>query len=182
MSNATFVAPDLTRFCRLDELGLSAVGQHVTLKRAEVLCRVVDDDRFCHRCGAEGQVRDMVTRQLAHEPFGWRPTRLVVKVRRYRCQTYLHVWRQDTTRAAEPYAKLSRRAIRWALEGIVCQHLTVARVAEALGVSWDTANNAVLDEGKRVLISDPGRFSGVKVLGVDEHCVRHEVLLIRMEV
>jgi hypothetical protein len=44
------------------------------------------------------------------------------------------VWRQDTTRAAEPRAKLSRRGLRWALEGIVCQHLTVARVADGLGV------------------------------------------------
>jgi hypothetical protein len=65
-----------------------------------------------------------------------------------------HVWRQDTGRAAEPRAKLSRHAPRWALEGIVCQHLTVARVSEGLGVSWNTANDAVLAEGRRVLIKD----------------------------
>lgn len=34
---------------------------------------------------------------------------------------------------------------------------------------WDTANNAVLAEGKRLLINDPTRFEGVKVIGVDEH-------------
>jgi transposase len=83
------------------------------------------------------------------------------------------VWRQDTSQAAEPRAKLSRRGLRWALEGIVCQHLTVARVAEGLGVAWNTANDAVLAEGKRVLIEDPARFEGVKVLGVDEHVWRH---------
>ena len=33
------------------------------------------------------------------------------------------------------------------------QHLTVARVAEGLAVAWDTANDAVLAEGRRVLIS-----------------------------
>jgi hypothetical protein len=92
------------------------------------------------------------------------------------------VWRQDTTAAAEPRAKLSRRALRWALEGIVVQHLTVARVAEGLGVAWDTANDAVLAEGKRVLIDEEHRFEGVKVVGVDEHVVRHEALLFRMEV
>ena len=48
---------------------------------------------------------------------------------------------------------------RW--KAIVCQHLTVARVAEALGVSWNTANDAVLAEGRRVLINDPARFDGV---------------------
>jgi transposase len=114
-----------------------------------------------------------VTRQLAHEPFGWRPTTLLVTIRRYRCSGRGHVWRQDNTKAAEPRARLSRRALRWALEALVCQHLTVARIAEALAVSWDTANDAVLTEGRRVLINDPTRFDGVKVIGVDEHCWRH---------
>ena len=123
-----------------------------------------------------------MTRRLAHEPFGWRPTTLLVTVRRYRCTGCGHVWRQDTSRAAEPRARLSRRAVRWALEAIVCQHLTVARVAEALAVSWDTANDAVLTEGRRVLIADPHRLDGVTVIGVDEHAVRHEALLFRMEV
>jgi transposase len=75
--------------------------------------------------------------------------------------------------AAEPRAKLSRRGLRWALEGLVVQHLTVARVAEGLGVAWNTANDAVLAEGKRVLIDDPARFDGVAVIGVDEHVWRH---------
>ncbi len=68
-------------------------------------------------------------------------------MRRYRCTGCGHVWRQDTTAAAEPRAKLSRRGLRWALEGIVVGHLTVARVAECLGVAWGTANDAVLAEG-----------------------------------
>jgi hypothetical protein len=72
--------------------------------------------------------------------------------------------------------------LAWALTGLVVQHLTVARVAEALGVAWNTANDAVLAEGKRVLIADPARFDGVAVVGVDEHVVRHEALLFRMEV
>ena len=89
---------------------------------------------------------------------------------------------RDTTLAAEPRAKLSRRGLRWALEGIVVQHLTVARVSERLGVAWDTASSAVLAEGERVPIDDPSRFDGVKVIGVDEDVVRHEALLDRMEV
>src|SRR3954471_4210718 len=84
-----------------------------------------------------------------------------------------HVWRQDTTLAAEPTARLSRGGLAWALEGIVVQHLTVARVAEGLGVAWNTANDAVLAEGKRILIDDTTRFDGVRVVGVDEHVWRH---------
>ena len=177
MSDATpvagFACPDLTSFCRLDELGLEVTGQLLEPGRAVLACRVVESDQWCRRCGCEGLARDTVTRALAHEPFGWRPTTLLVTIRRYRCTGCGHVWRQDTSLAAEPRAKLSRRGLRWALEGLVVQHLTVARVAEGLGVSWNTANTAVLAEGKRVLIDDPTRFDGVKAIGVDEHVWRH---------
>ncbi len=173
MPDATFACPDLTTFCRLDELGLEVVGQRLEPERAVLACRVLASDTWCRRCGCEGAPHDSVTRRLAHEPLGWRPTTLDVLVRRYRCTGCGHVWRQDTTAAAPPRAKVSRRGLRWALEGIVVGHLTVARVAEGLGVSWNTANDAVLAEGRRVLIEDPRRFDGVKVLGVDEHVWRH---------
>jgi transposase len=171
--DATFARPDLTTFARLDVLGLEVTGQRLEPDRAVLACRVVEPDQWCRRCGCEGTPRDTVIRRLAHEPLGWRPTTLEVRVRRYRCAGCGHVWRQDTSLAAEPRAKLSRRGLRWALEGIVCQHLTVARVAEGLAVSWNTANDAILAEGRRVLIEDPGRFDGVKVIGVDEHVWRH---------
>lgn len=173
MLDATFARPDLTTFCRLDELGLQVVGQCLEPDRAVLACRVLEPDRWCGRCGCEGTARDTVTRRLAHEPLGWRPTTLVLTIRRYQCTGCGHVWRQDTDRAAEPRAKLSRRALRWALEGLVVQHLTVARIAQGLAVSWNTANDAVLTEGRGVLIEDPARFDGVKVIGVDEHVWRH---------
>jgi transposase len=173
VSDATFAPPNLTSFCRLDELGLDVIGQRLEPERAVLTCRVVESDRWCRRCGCEGSARDTVVRELAHEPLGWRPTTLLVRVRRYRCTGCGHVWRQDTSPAAEARAKLSRRALRWALEGLVVQHLTVARIAEGLGVSWNTANDAVLAEGRRVLIADPRRFDGVAVIGVDEHVWRH---------
>lgn len=73
MPDATFACPDLTTFCRLDELGLEVTGQHLAADRAVLACRITDDDSWCRRCGEQGTVRDSVTRQLAHEPFGWRP-------------------------------------------------------------------------------------------------------------
>ena len=173
MPDGTCTTPDLTTFCRLDGLGLEVIGQRLEPDRAVLACRVVDDDRWCRRCGCEGTVHDVVTRRLAHEPFGWRPTTLLVAVRRYRCTGCARMWRQDTTAAAEPRAKISRGGLRWALLALVVQHLTIARVAEALAVAWDTANDAVLAEGRRVLIGDPARFEGVKVVGVDEHVWRH---------
>lgn len=168
-----FAPPDLTSFCRLDGLGLEVTGQRLEPEKALLACRVTSDDRWCRGCGAAGEVRDSVTRRLAHEPFGWRPTTLVVTLRRYACKPCGRVWRQEMTAAAEPRAKLSRRALAWALSSLVVGHLSVARIAEALGVAWGTANDAVLDEGRRLLISDPGRFEGVRAIGVDEHVWRH---------
>ncbi|QBJ20475.1 ISL3 family transposase [Kocuria marina subsp. indica] len=173
MPHATFVSPDLTTFTRLDELGLEVIGQHVEPNQAVLACRVANPDPWCRRCGCEGTPRGSVVRRLAHEPFGWRPTVLLITVRRYRCSECGHVWRQDMSKAAEPRSKLSRRALRWALEALVVDHLTIARIAESLAVSWNTANDAVLAEGRRVLIDDPKRFDGVRVLGVDEHVWRH---------
>ncbi len=173
MFNATFATPDLTTFCRLDELGLVAVGQRLERHRAVIECRVADVDPWCRRCGAEGVSRDSVTRRLAHEPFGHRPTTLLVRVRRYRCSHCARTWRQDTSLAAAPRSKISRGGLAWALAGIVVDHLTVSRAAAGLGVSWNTANAAVIAEGRRRLIDDPARFDGVTTIGVDEHVWRH---------
>ena len=172
-SGAGFGCADLRTFCRLDELGLEVIGQRVEPEGAVLACRVVEADQWCRRCGCEGRPRDTTIRRLAHVPFGWRSTTLLITVRRYRCTGCGHVWRQDTTKAAEPRAKLSRRGLRWALEGLVIGHLTVARIAESLAVSWNTANDAVLAEGRRALIEDPRRFDGVTTVGFDEHVWRH---------
>ena len=79
----------------------------------------------------------------------------------------------DPSGAAEGEGLPGRAGLAWALVALAVQHLTVARIAEGLGVAWNTANDAVLAEGKRLLISDPARFDGVKVIGVDKHVWRH---------
>ena len=173
MANTTFDRPDLTTFTRLDDLGLEVTGQHIEADHTVLACRITGEDRWCRRCGCQGESRDTVIRRPAHEPYGWRPTILHVSVRRYRCPECAHVWRQDMSQAADPRAKLSRSAVRWALTGLVVHHLTVARISQALGVSWNTANTAVLGEGQRLLLNDPTRFEGVRVIGVDEHVWRH---------
>ncbi|WP_344744968.1 ISL3 family transposase, partial [Nesterenkonia aethiopica] len=124
-------------------------------------------------CGGEGIPRGTVVRRLAHLPLGWRPTTLWVRVRRYRCTDCARVWRQDTSTAAAPRTKLSRHAVLWALKSVVIDRMSIARVAAALAASWHTVNDAVLAAGRQLLIEDPHRFEGVKVIGVDEHCWRH---------
>ena len=60
--DATFTAPDLTTFCRLDELGLVVVGQRLEPERAVLACRVAEPDPWCQECGCAGLVRDTVVR------------------------------------------------------------------------------------------------------------------------
>lgn len=64
------------------------------------------------------------------------------------------------SQAAQPRAKLSRAAVRWALTGVVVHHVTMARIAEVLAMSWNTANTAILGKGQRILIDDPDRLCG----------------------
>ena len=173
MSNTVFDRPDLSAFARLDGLGLEVTGQRIESDHAVLACRIIGEDWWCRRCGCQGICCGTRVKRLAHEPCGWRPTIVHVSVRRYRCQQCAHVWCQDMSQAADPRAKLSRAAVCWALTGVVVHRVTVARIAHALNVSWNTANTAVLAEGARLLINDPARFEGVRVIGVDEHVWRY---------
>ena len=136
MSNATCDRPGLGAFTRLDGLGLEVTGQRIEPDRAVLACRITGEDRWCRRCGCQAISRDTVVRRLAHVPYGWHPTILHVSVRRYRCPECAHVWHHNMSQAADPRAKLSRSAVRWALTGVVVHHVMVVHVAQALGVSW----------------------------------------------
>ena len=173
MPHATLTTPDLDAFCQLDRLGLSATGQSVQAHSSILECRVDDPDGWCRLCGQQGVPRGTVVRRLAHVPLGWRPTMLRLRVRRYRCPDCRIVWRQDTTAAAAPRSKLSRHAVLWALKSVVIDRLSITRVAAGLGVAWNTANDAVLTAVRELLIDDPARFDGVRVIGVDEHVWSH---------
>ncbi|WP_412768732.1 transposase, partial [Mycobacterium canetti] len=111
----------MTAFCRLDELGVEVTGQHLDSERAVLACRITDEDRWCRRCGEQGQVRDTVTRRLAHwctilvsvildglpdapeAPLGYRPARLtaVMSIMSFAESVDEHVWRH--TRRGDKY-------------------------------------------------------------------------------
>ena len=175
MSETTFSRPDLTTFLGLEALGLTAVGRLLTAERAVIECRMPIglEDPFCKVCGAQGVARGTVARRLAHVPVGWRPTGPVVRVRRFACRHCRRAWRQDTNRLAEPRARLTHQAVDWGLRALGLESMSVSRAAQALGVTWHTANTAILARAEQVLTEDPHRFGGVEVLGVDEHVRRH---------
>ena len=146
MPETTFACPDLTTFLGLDALGVTAVGQYLTAERAVIECRmpIGFEDPFCKACGAQGQARGTVARRLAHVPVGWRPTQLVVRVRRFACTHCRRVWRQDTSALAQPRARLTHSAVEWGLRALALECMSVSRIAAALGISWHTANNAMV--------------------------------------
>jgi len=54
--DATSACPDLTTFCRLDELVLHVVGQRLEPDRAALACRIAEPDQWCRRCGCTANV------------------------------------------------------------------------------------------------------------------------------
>src|SRR5690625_2984871 len=132
----------------LDSYGITVTGQHVTAKRIILACRVRQNDDFCHQCGGQARVRGSLVRNVTHVPVGWRPTQLQLRLRRYRGDDCCRVWQQDTAGIVASGEKLSYPAALWALKSVVTDRLSIARVADNLGVSWNTANDAVLDTGR----------------------------------
>lgn len=132
--------------------------QHLTPQAATLEFRIAEPDPWCTPCGAMGTPRATITRRLTHVPYGHRPTTLLLRIRRYTCTECGRFWQEDTSRAAPARAKLTRTALDWALRALVLDHLSVNRVAGILGVSWNTANTAILGKGQRRLIKGTTRF------------------------
>ena len=121
---------------------------------------------------AEGRVRDSVVRRLAHVPFGWRPTVLEVTVRRYRCREC--GWCGVRTPPPRPSRGPSCPgcvAVGVGGPGLVSLDGRAGR--PSAGGRVGHRERCGPGRGRRVLIDDPDRFTGVAVIGVNEHCWRH---------
>ena len=171
MQNVT--APCLDSFCRLDRLGLTVIEQIVDPDHTVLVCAPTTPAAPCPDCTGRGARYDTVTRRLAHVPFGWKPTTLHIRVPRYRCKDCARVWRHDVRAAAPTRGKLSRDAVTLAVKHIVIDRLSIARIADILGVAWNTCSDAILASAEELLFHDPTRLEGVTTIGVDEHVWRH---------
>ena len=85
------------------------------------------------------------------------------------------------TRLRRKRSKLTARAISWTTDALRHDDTTVSAIARHLGVAWDTCWSAIKADAQ-TRIAEPDRLKGIKTIGVDEHIVRHEALLFRMEV
>ena len=71
-----------------------------------------------------------------------------------------------------PRTRLTHSVVEWGLRALALECMSVSRIAAAPGISWHTANNAILANAQATLLDDPHRFDGVEVLGVDDSPAR----------
>ena len=77
---------------------------------------------------------------------------------------------------------LTVRACRWAIEQIRREHASVNGVRRQLGTGWRTVWESIKPRCWRRPTPESAGSRASAILGVDEHVVRHEALLFRMEV
>ncbi|WP_407568323.1 ISL3 family transposase (plasmid) [Arsenicicoccus dermatophilus] len=154
-------------------LGAADDGQGRLVVRVESVLDVAG----CPVCGvvAHAHAHDRDDVALVDAPSFGRPVRLVWVKRRYTCPepacaggTFVE---QDDDIAA-PRALLTTRAVGWAVAQLRREHASIAGLARQLGVDWKTLWRAVRSHLER-LDTDPARFDGVRMLGVDEHVWHH---------
>ena len=68
--------------------------------------------------------------------------------------------------------RLAHVPVEWGLRALALECMSVSRLAAALGISWHTANNAILTRAEQTIVGNLDRFDGVEVLGVDDSPAR----------
>ncbi len=170
--------PGVPWCARPDEL-FGVEGVHVlavTSRSDRTVVLDVETDQVlagCASCGvvAVGHGRRVV--RLHDTPCFGRPVLVRWRKRIWRCAEQacpVSTWTEDHAYAAQR-SKLTTRAIAWAVDAVRHDDTTVSAIARHLGVDWHTAWAGIGPEAER-RIAKPGRLSGVKTLGVDEHIWR----------
>jgi transposase len=136
-------------------------------------------DRRCPQCGSQDIAgRGGVERSFRGVPLGSMPVRVALYVPRVECRA-CGVVRQVELGFADPRVGYTKAFERYALA--LCRHMTIADVAEHLGVGWDL----VKDIQKRWLsakYAEP-ELRHVRRLAIDEIAVRkgHKYVTIVMD-
>ena len=191
MSDATGCAPAPTTTdpCSRCDLLLGISGVHVeAVERGVDLMTVTVSTPWqltgCPDCGVVAPSRGRRRRVLHDVPHGHVRARLEWRQRVWRCPDAgcgRGMFTEQVPGLVAVRASITVRAIAWAIGELRREHATISGLARQLAVSWWTLWRAIKPELER-LAADETRFTGVTSLGVDEHVVRHEALLFRMEV
>ncbi len=127
----------------------------------------------CGSCGVVARAHGRRVHRLRDAPFRHRQVLVRWRKRVWRCDEPAcpaGSW-TEVHPLAGPRAMLTDRAIRWAADALAADDTTVSALSRRIGVSWHVLWRPVAREAER-RAADPGRLSGVTVLGVDEHVWR----------
>ena len=191
MTNATGcpAAPATTDPCsRCDVLlGLPGVQVEAVEREADLLAVTVSTPwrlMGCPDCGVVAASRGRRMRRLHDVPHAGARVELLWRQRLWRCPDPgcpRGMFSEQVPSLVPARGSVTTRAIGWAIEQLRREHATISGLGRQLGIAWKTAWRAIRPELER-LAADESRFAGVTSIGVDEHIVRHEALLYRMEV
>lgn len=105
-----FTPPCLDTTLRLNELGLTATGQHHTGRHLTVLCLITDDNSECRDCAQQrGRVRSTRNRRLVHPPIGLTAVTLAIRIRTFQCPNCRQRWSQSPAKACVGRSKQTGR-------------------------------------------------------------------------
>ena len=174
MTDTTGLVADT--ICRTVELGVTITGAAIAEDLTWIECRPVEHDSACPSCGQPGRLRDHVERVLTDLPVVGHPTRLRVRLPRFTCTDdgcEVTIFRQRIGRVAAPKATTTRRCSHWILQRLAIDKMSVAAVARALSLGWNTVNALAVSLARELVFDHPGHLDGVRYLGVDEHKWKH---------
>lgn len=119
--------------------------------------------------------RDHVQRRLVDLPAVGFPTRLYIRVPRFTCTNPTCSRRifQASLGCADDGAKLTYRVMRWILQCLAIDRMSVAAPAKALGVGWELVKTVAVAAVRDLIYGDRSHLAGVRILGVDEHVWKH---------
>ncbi len=170
----------LTAYCDNCDALVGLVGLHVIEVDhvADRLTVTVESERHlmgCHECGVVAVSHGRRLVELIDAPCFGRPVRVRWRKRTWEClepTCPVAVFTEQDKEVARPRALLTVRACWWAIGQLRREHASVSGLARQLGTTWRTVWRSI----KPLLMAmaaDPSRFTGVTILGVDEHIWHH---------
>ncbi len=130
----------------------------------------------CPGCGVIAQGHGRVVVEVIDAPWAGVPARIRWVKRRWICREHtcqIATFIEQNHSVCAPRARLGVRAIRWAIRQLRFEGATISGLARQLGTTWNTVWSHI-KPCLQAASDDPARFSGVRVLGVDEHVWHHQ--------
>ena len=130
----------------------------------------------CPGCGVIAQGHGRMVVEVIDAPWAGVPARIRWFKRRWICREHtcqIATFTEQNHSVCAPRARLSVRAIRWAIRQLRFEGATISGLARQLGTTWNTVWSHI-KACLQAASDDPARFAGVQVLGVDEHVWHHQ--------